>query len=574
MNIKRELETTISQALESVGAAGSPAIVKQSQKAGFGQYQANGVMAAAKKLGKNPRELASQLVDTLNLPQADKVEVAGPGFVNIHLAREFIASSLMALWKDDRLGVSQPPQKKIVIDYSAPNLAKEMHIGHLRSTTIGDTAARILEYLGHKVIRANHVGDWGAQFGSLLAYMDQLEQAGGELSTELKDLEIFYRSANALFKSDQEFAKRARQYVVRLQGGDPKCLQLWQQFITESVKHCQAVYDRLNITLTTNDIKAESSYNDDLNVVVNELDQLGLLEVSDGARCVFLDEFKGKDGKILPAMVQKSDGGFPYMATDLAAVRYRAQKINADEALYFIDARQKLHIALLFSVSKAAGYLDDSRIFRHLPFGMILKDDGTPFKTRDGADVKLADVIEEAVTRARKLVTAKNPDLSEEAKARVGEVVGVGAIKYAELLKNRTTDYIFDWDTMLSFEGNTAPYLQYAYTRIRSIFRRADLTSSQLTGTVTLTETIELTLATKLLQFVEAIDAVIEDYQANILCNYLFELAGIFMSFYESCPILNADEPTRQSRLIIADTTARTLKQGLELLGIDTVEQM
>ena len=326
--------------------------------------------------------------------------------------------------------------------------------------------------------------------------------------------------------------------------------------------------------MTQADIKAESSYNDDLSVVVDELDQLGLLEISDGAKCVFLEEFKGKDNLPLPAMIQKSDGGFPYLASDLAAVRHRTQRLQADEALYFIDARQKLHVSQLFAVAKAANYLDDSNLFRHLPFGVILKDDGTPFKTRDGADVKLADVIEEAISRAYLLVAEKNPDLSEEDKTRVAEVVGVGAIKYAELSKNRTTDYIFNWDTMLSFEGNTAPYLQYAYTRIRSIFRRAGISPTDISGGIILSEPVELQLAVKLLQFVEAIDAVVEDYQANILCNYLYELAGLFMSFYESCPILNAEENVRNSRLQIADLTARILKQGLELLGIETVEQM
>lgn len=574
MNIKKVLDQSITRALQLAGASDSSAVIKQSQKAEFGQYQANGVMGAAKKLKMNPRELAAQVIEALDLPLAEKVEIAGPGFINIHLDAQAVAAALSKLHTDSMLGIEKPPRQSYVIDYSAPNLAKEMHIGHLRSTTMGDAAARVLDFLGHDVTRANHVGDWGAQFGSLLAYMDQLEQSGEILSTELKDLEVFYKKASALFKSDEEFAIRARAYVVRLQSGDDRCLELWQQFITESINHCQGVYDKLNITLTRQDIKAESSYNDDLAVVVSELKDKGLLEISDGAKCVFLDEFKGRDDKPLPAIVQKSDGGYPYLASDIAALRYRSQTLDADNALYFIDARQKLHMHQLFAVSKAAGYLTQSKVFKHLPFGVILKDDGTPFKTRDGADVKLIDVIDEAIERAFQLVTSKNPDLDETIRQNISEVVGVGAIKYAELSKNRTTDYIFDWDTMLSFEGNTAPYLQYAYTRIRSIFRRAEIDSTSLDSKIVLQHPVEFALAVKLLQFPEAINSVTDDFQANVLCNYLFEVSGQFMSFYEACPILNQDDEIKNSRLIIADITSKILKQGLELLGIQTVEKM
>jgi len=574
MNIKKVLDQSITRALQLAGASDSSAVIKQSQKAEFGQYQANGVMGAAKKLKMNPRELAAQVIEALDLPLAEKVEIAGPGFINIHLDAQAVAAALSKLHTDSMLGIEKPPRQSYVIDYSAPNLAKEMHIGHLRSTTMGDAAARVLDFLGHDVTRANHVGDWGAQFGSLLAYMDQLEQSGEILSTELKDLEVFYKKASALFKSDEEFAIRARAYVVRLQSGDDRCLELWQQFITESINHCQGVYDKLNITLTRQDIKAESSYNDDLAVVVSELKDKGLLEISDGAKCVFLDEFKGKDDKPLPAIVQKSDGGYPYLASDIAALRYRSQILDADNALYFIDARQRLHMRQLFAVSKAAGYLTQSKVFKHLPFGVILKDDGTPFKTRDGADVKLIDVIDEAIERAFQLVTSKNPDLDETIRQNISKVVGVGAIKYAELSKNRTTDYIFDWDTMLSFEGNTAPYLQYAYTRIRSIFRRAEIDSTSLDSKIVLQHPVEFALAVKLLQFPEAINSVTDDFQANVLCNYLFEVSGQFMSFYEACPILNQDDEIKNSRLIIADITSKILKQGLELLGIQTVEKM
>jgi len=573
MNLKQYLDDTISAALATLGAENCPAVVKQARKPEFGHYQANGVMGAAKKLKANPRELAEKLVQQLDLKGVEKLEIAGPGFINIHLSSELLASELLARYADTQLGIAKKTQQTIVVDYSAPNLAKEMHIGHLRSTAIGDAAVRILEFLGHKVIRANHVGDWGAQFGSLLAYLAQRKTEGAELSTELKDLEVFYQAANNLFKSDENFAKIAREYVVRLQGGDEACLELWRTFIEESAKHCQAVYDKLNITLTRQDIQAESQYNQDLPVIIAELEQKALIEESDGAKCVFLDEFKGKDKNPLPAIIQKSDGGFPYMATDIAAVRHRTGKLKADAAYYFIDARQKLHIAQLFAVSTAAGYLTD-QTFRHLPFGVILKADGTPFKTRDGAAVKLIDVIDEAVERAYQLVSEKNPELSDEQRRNVARVVGVGAIKYAELSKNRTTDYIFDWDTMLSFEGNTAPYLQYAYTRIRSVFRRSNIDAGTLTQLLKLSEPAEIALALKLLQLEEALDAAIEDFQANVLCNYLFELAGLFMSFYEQCPILQSADEVKNSRLLLAEITANTLQQGLNLLGIETVEQM
>ena len=574
MNLKLHLDAKITEAMNATGIDSPSAIVKQAQRAEFGQYQANGIMGAAKKLKTNPRELAQKVVDQLDGETGFTVEIAGPGFINITLTTQFLNETLQDINQAAQLGIDRKPGKSFVVDYSSPNLAKEMHIGHLRSTTIGDAAVRVLEFLGHKVTRANHVGDWGAQFGSLLAYMDSISQEGVRLSSELKDLEAFYRTASGLFRSDEEFAIKARSYVVRLQQGDEKCLALWREFIAESIKHCQAIYDKLNITLTPDDIRAESAYNDSLPLIIDDLSEKSLLVESDGAKCVFLDEFIGKDDKPLPAIIQKSDGGYPYMATDVAAVRYRAKELNVDEALYFVGAQQQLHLRQVFAVATEAGYIGEEQKFRHLPFGWVLKADGTPFKTRDGADVKLADVLDEGINRAYEMVNKKNPELSEDEKRNVARVVGIGAIKYAELSKNRITDYIFDWDSMLSFEGNTAPYLQYAYTRIRSIFRRANIEASELTGEFSLSEPAETQLAVKLLQFNEAINGVVEDYQANILCNYLYELAGIFMGFYEKCPVLQAENPIRSSRLLLCDLTARTLQQGLDLLGIETIEQM
>ena len=573
MNLKQYLDDQIEQALSLAGAAGSPAVVKQASKPEFGHYQANGVMGAAKQLGKKPRELASALTTHLSLDAAASTEIAGPGFINITLKPAFVAQELARVAADPRFGVAKEKPRKVVIDYSSPNLAKEMHIGHLRSTAMGDAAVRLLSFLGHEVAKISHVGDWGAQFGSLLAYMHNLQQEGEALSNELRDLERFYQAASKRFKEDEAFAAEARQFVVRLQGGDESCLALWRVFIEESLKHCDETYKALNILLTREDARGESSYNDGLAQMVTLLEGKGLLTESDGAKCVFLPDFIGKDGEPMPAIVQKSDGGYPYMATDIVSTRYRVETLQADQALYFVDARQTLHFKQLFALCRAAGLLGDQD-FRHIPFGTILSKDGKPFKTREGNAVKLADVIAEATERALQLVTQKNPSLSDQEQAEIARVVGIGAIKYAELSKNRTTDYIFDWDTLLSFDGNTAPYLQYAYTRIRSIFRREGIDPEQLGGDFALDEPDELKLAVKLLQYPEAIEAVVEDYQANLLCNYLFELAGIFMAFYEACPVLKAPEPVRTSRLRLCHLTAGLLQHGLGLLGIETVERM
>jgi len=461
-----------------------------------------------------------------------------------------------------------------VVDYSSPNLAKEMHIGHLRSTVIGDTVVRVLEHIGQTAIRANHVGDWGAQFGSLLAYLDESSNNETAQTAELADLEKFYQRASQKFKNDTGFAEKARGYVVRLQSGDPALKKLWEVFIQTSMDHGQNVYDKLNITLTQQDAMPESRYNSDLLPLVSDLTEKGLLEKSDGALCVFLDEFKGKQDRPLPAMVQKSDGGFPYLATDLAALRYRHHELKADEVLYVVGASQQLHLRQVIAVARAASFIPETLTTKHLAFGLVLKADGTPFKTRDGADVKLIDVLNEAIDRARDLLQQRSQDLTPIEHEAIAKVIGIGAIKYAELQKNRTTDYMFDWATMLSFEGNTAPYLQYAYTRIRSLFRRAGIERLDPATPILLTAPQELALAIKTLQFNEAIANYLEDYQANILCNYLYELAGLFMSFYEHCPILTETKTHQMSRLRLCDITARTLKTGLDLLGIDTVERM
>jgi len=580
MKLKEQLDQHISlalaQALQELSLEGEfAAVVKQAGRPEFGDYQANGIMSAAKQNRMNPRDLAKTVLKYINLPEiVDNLEIAGPGFINIRLRSDYIADQLALVLDDDRLGIETCTPETVVIDYSSPNLAKEMHIGHLRSTTIGDAIAKILEFLGHNVIRANHMGDWGAQFGSLLAYMDQLSNDTESLSQGLSDLELFYQQASQQFRDDPVFAQRAREFVVKLQSGDPTCMSLWRQFIDESVGHCQSIYDALNISLTPEDIYGESFYNDLLGEVVNDLSTASLLTESDGAQCVFLDEFKGKDGAPLPAIIRKSDGGYPYMATDLAAIKYRSETLKVDRAYYFIDARQSLHLRQLFAVAKAVGYISAEQDFRHLPNGTIMGEDGRPFKTRTGGAVKLADVLTEARSRAFDLVSAKNAELDEQSRQSIAGVVGIGAVKYAELSKNRNSDYVFSWDAMLSFEGNTAPYLLYAITRILSIFKRAGTNPSQIGGTIVLSEPAERSLAMKLLQFPEVIDAVATDCLPNLLCNYLFELSGQFMSFYEACPVLKAVDKTRTSRLLLCLATASTLRKGLELLGIETVEQM
>ena len=584
MNIRTQLDTIISQALNDAGAPNSPAVVKASSRPEFGDYQANGIMGAAKKLGMNPRELATSIVDKLNSDNdinhlVEKLEIAGPGFINIHLKNAWLANQLETTLSDENLGIIKTDNPdNVVIDYSAPNLAKEMHVGHLRSTIIGDAISRVLEFLGHHVIRQNHVGDWGTQFGMLLTYMGELQKEstanadGSKLEMQLADLEKFYQAAKIRFDEDESFAKQARENVVKLQSGDEHFLKLWQQFIDTSLNHCDEIYQTLNVKLKREDVAPESQYNDDLANVITDLDKAGLLSEDQGAQCVFLEEFKSKDDSIIPMIVQKSDGGYLYATTDLAALRHRHNNLKMTRGLYLVDARQSLHLKQVYVVGKKAGFVPETTSLEHMAFGTMMGKDGTPFKTRTGGTVKLIDLLNEAQQRAFDLVSSKNPDLDEETCKEIATTVGIGAVKYADLSKNRTSDYIFNWDTMLSFEGNTAPYLQYAYARIQSIFRKVGNINHD--AVIELNAPEERLLATKLLQFSEAVEVVAKEGTPNLLCNYLFELAGNFMTFYEACPIMKADEDLKQSRLKLSRLTANTLKTGLDLLGIDVMERM
>ncbi|HHF5319213.1 TPA: arginine--tRNA ligase [Haemophilus influenzae] len=578
MNIQSILSDKIKQAMILAGADQScDALIRQSGKPQFGDYQANGIMAAAKKLGLNPREFAQKVLDNAQLSDiAEKLEIAGPGFINIFLNPTWLTTEISAALSHKNLGIQATNKQTVVIDYSSPNVAKEMHVGHLRSTIIGDAVARTLEFLGHNVIRANHVGDWGTQFGMLIAYLEKMQNEHAS-EMELQDLEAFYREAKKHYDEDEVFAEKARNYVVKLQSGDEYCRTMWKRLVDITMQQNQHNYDRLNVTLTEKDVMGESLYNPMLPSIVEDLKKQGLAVENDGALVVYLDEFKkNKDGDPMGVIVQKKDGGFLYTTTDIAAAKYRYETLKANRALVFSDTRQSQHMQQAWLITRKAGYVPDSFSLEHKNFGMMLGKDGKPFKTRTGGTVKLADLLDEAIERATVLINEKNTNLSNDEKEAVIEAVGIGAVKYADLSKNRTTDYVFDWDNMLSFEGNTAPYMQYAYTRIRSIFNKTDINSTALLAApLTIKDDKERTLAIKLLQFEEAVQTVGKEGTPHVLCAYLYELAGIFSSFYEHCPILNAeDESIKLSRLKLALLTEKTLKQGLTLLGIKSVEKM
>jgi len=590
VNLKGELETRISEALAAAGAPpGSSALIARSNKPQFGHYQANGCMAAAKALKTNPRELAQKVVDNTDLSDiAEPLDIAGPGFINIRIRRQWLAQRLTEAESDPKLGVATPEAQTVVVDYSAPNLAKEMHVGHLRSTIIGDALARVLKFIGHKVIRQNHVGDWGTQFGMLVQFLKdggvyyfEREIDGGSVQgidrPLVSDLEVFYRQAKAKFDSDPEFADRARNRVVLLQSGDRETNLIWQSFVDESLEHCQKVYDALGVLLTREDVYGESKYNADLPKVIKDLDDAKMLYPSRGAKCVFLDEFRGKgeDGADVPLIVQKSDGGYLYATTDLAGIRYRSGVLGADRVLYVTDSRQGMHFAQVFGVARKAGFVGLEVRLEHVPFGMMLGKDHRPFKTREGGTIKLTDLLTEARQRAFELVSEKNPDIDEDRRREIARIVGIGAVKYADLSQNRGSDCVFSWDKMLSLDGNTAPYMQYAYARVKSIFRKGGMDESQAVGEIVLTEPAETNLAVKLAQLPETVQSVADECLPNLLCSYLFDLAGAFMTFYEACPVLKADDPAaRTSRLMLCLLTARTIKTGLGMLGIETLEQM
>jgi arginyl-tRNA synthetase len=505
MNIKHILSEKVSAAMVAAGLPeGTNPAISLSNRPQFGDYQANVVMGAAKILKTYPRELATKVVAELNLDGiASKIELAGPGFINIHLDQNWLASQLNNVAQDEHIGVTQrgslqDKQQTVVVDYSAPNLAKEMHVGHLRSTIIGDAVVRALEFRGDKVVRQNHMGDWGTQFGMLIAHLSDKLASNEVAETALSDLENFYREAKVRFDNEEGFADRARADVVKLQSGDADSAKLWKQFIDISIAHSEEIYSKLNVSLKRSDIMGESAYNDDLSAVIDELMAQEIAVEDQGAKVVFIDEMANKAGEPSVFIVQKSGGGFLYATTDLSACRYRSGKLAADRIIIFTDARQSLHFKQVEMVARKAGFLPEHVGYDHCPFGMMMGDDGKPFKTRTGGTIKLAELLDEAISRASVLIKEKNPEINTADLAEISEKVGIGAVKFADLSKNRTSDYIFNWKTMLSFEGATAPYLQYAYSRIQSIFLKAGVTKTQ--ASIAIIEPQEKALALKLLQ--------------------------------------------------------------------------
>jgi arginyl-tRNA synthetase len=571
--LEQLLHDRLAPVFEAVAGGPTDPVLRRSQHADF---QADGALALARRLGRNPREIAAEVVGRAQLADlCAVVEVSGPGFINLTLSDDALAPLIGTIAGQDRLGVAQiADPDTIVVDYSAPNVAKEMHVGHLRSTVIGDAAVRVLEWLGHRVIKANHLGDWGTPFGMLIEHLLDIGEMEAAHELSLGDLNSFYQAARAKFDADDTFKARARARVVALQSGDEQTLRLWRLLVEESEKYFLAVYDRLDVCLTEKDFFGESFYNDMLAPVVQELDRLGLLRESDGAKVVFPDGFTNREGEPLPLIVRKRDGGYGYAATDLAAIRHRTQDLGATRLLYVVGLPQRQHLEMVYEAAREAGWLVPPARAEHVGFGSVLGPDGKMLRTRAGGSVKLVELIDEAVSRSAALVAEKNPELDEATRGEVARAVGIGAIKYADLSNDRVKDYVFDWARMLSFDGNTAPYLQYAHARIRSIFRRGGITPGEQPTAVKIAETAEHALAIELLAFEGVVTTVAETLEFHRLALYLHGLATAFTAFYEHCPVLRADGVVRESRLVLCDVTARVLARGLNLLGIAAPDRM
>ncbi len=550
--------------------------ISQSEKERFGHYQVNGMMALGKDLGISPKTLAKKVLEKLDLHDiAHKVEIISPGFLNIFLEPRWLAIQIDNVLSQDTLGITPIKKQTIVVDYSSPNVAKEMHVGHLRSTIIGDAMARILEFLGHHVIRANHIGDWGTHFGMLIAFLEK-QKIKNYAKITLNDLEILYREAKHAYDQDVKFAECARRYVVKLQNGDEYCQTVWKQLVNITMTQNQMLYDRMNVTLTPKNIMGESLYQNMMPDIISDLKSKKLAVHSQDAVVVFLKEKHSRSGELTGVIIQKKDGAYLYTTTDIACIKYRCETLHADRVLYYIDSRQNQHLTQAWEIARQAGYIPDSVQLEHHMFGMMLDKNGKPFKTRTGDIIKLSCLLDEAIDRATRLVLDKNQNIPKKELKAIAEIIGIGSIKYADLSKNRTTNYIFDWNHMLSLKGNTSPYIQYAYTRVLSIFRKANIDlEKRLSGSTYLLNNPSIELALSLLRFDETIKKVAHDGMPHILCAYLYNLASKFSQFYETCQILEEkDKKIKQSYLKLAQLTAKTLKQGLSLLGIHTVERM
>jgi arginyl-tRNA synthetase len=572
-SIKDLLSERLAPAFAAVAGEPADPVVRRSQRADF---QANGALALARRLGRDPRELAAEVLRHARLEDVcSSVEVAGPGYLNLTVDDGLLGRMLAEVARDDRLGVpATASPETAVVDYSAPNAAKEMHVGHLRSTIIGDAAVRVLEWLGHTVIRQNHLGDWGTPFGMLVEHLLDIGEAEGSRELSVGDLDGFYKAARKKFDADPAFRERARRRVVLLQHGDETTLRLWRVLVEQSMEHFMAIYERLGVRLAKEDFVGESYYNGQLQSVVDELDRLGLLHESEGAWCVFPEGFSNRDGEPLPLIVRKRDGGFGYAATDLAAIRHRIRDLGGTRLLYVVGLPQRQHLAMVFEAAREAGWLVPPARAEHVGFGSVLGADGKLLRTRSGDPVRLIDLLDEAVARAAAAVAEKNPSLDPETRSTVAQAVGIGAVKYADLSTDRTKDYVFDYDRMLSFDGNTAPYLQYAHARICSIFRRAGVRPPRPADGVVVSEPAERALAIELLEFGGVLGDVAESLEPHRLTNYLYGLATGFTTFYERHPVLRAEGEVRTSRLVLCDVTARVLAVGLGLLGITTPDRM
>ena len=569
----------LAPAFAAVGGSGVDPVVRPSDRA---DAQANGALAIAKRLGQDPREVAEKVLAAARPALrgvCSSVDIAGPGFLNLTFTNEFLAGQLTVAAADEHLGV-RPAQcvEHVVIDYSHPNVAKEMHVGHLRTTVIGDSLVRMLEFLGHRVTKENHIGDWGTPFGMLIEHMLDLGETTAASELSVGDLAGFYQGARAKFDADDVFKDRARQRVVELQRGDPETLRLWRILVAESTRYFNEVYHKLGVLLTDDDLAPESMYNPMLPVVVERLREAGLVQESDGAQVVFPPGYTNRDGEPLPLIVQNSVGGYNYATTDLACVVDRVERLNVDRMLYVVGAPQAQHLAMVFAVAEMAGWLAPPREAVHVAFGNVLGADRKMLKSRSGESLKLGELLDEAVERAGAAIAEKNPDLSDPERAAVAQAIGIGAVKYADLSTDRIKDYVFDWDRMLAFDGNTAPYLQYAHARLCSIFRRAGIDRRGIAAggsPVVVCEVQERNLALRLLAFDTAVWDTVDRYSPHRLCTYLFDLAQDFTAFYEYCPVLKADDDaTRQSRLALCGITVRVLEKGLDLLGIIAPERM
>ncbi len=554
--------------------AGTDPVIRPSQ---FADFQANAALALAKRVGRPPRDVAEALLAALDADDlVAAAEVSGPGFLNITLREDWIAAAAGELRDDPRAGAAAAPEPKVVvIDYSAPNVAKEMHVGHLRTTVVGDALARLLEFRGHRVIRQNHLGDWGTPFGMLIEHLLDVGEDSPEAALLETDPNAFYQGAREKFDSDEAFADRARRRVVALQGGDQDTLRLWTELVDLSKVYFNSIYRMLDVTLTDEDLAGESIYNRWLPEVCDELEAAGIATMSQGALCVFLDGFTGREGKPVPLIIRKSDGGYGYATTDLAAIRYRVRDLHADRIVYVIGAPQSLHLRMLYATARKAGWLPDDVEAVHVAIGNVLGDDGKILRTRSGAPIRLMALLEEAVERALTVVQETRPELDDGTRAEIARVVGIAAVKYADLSTAHDTEYVFDFDRMLALTGNTGPYLQYAAARARSIFRKAGVSVEDADGPLEIHEPAERALALQLLGFGGVVAQVDTELEPHRLCTYLYDLAAAFTTFYEQCPVLKeGHEDTRDSRLLLCRLTLQTLVTGLGLLGVEVPEQM